>query len=456
MASPSKSLCTLACVFLASHLVYGQLSATIAPASNIAYGWATLNGSANPGGQSAYAYFIYGQTANPYDHQYSGYIDLGSGSSPVPVSLNVAYLARGTSYHFYMVVNNGSGAVTSSEQTFTTPETTIPPMWRSIQVTGLNSTPYISNQMADGARTGATHSSGQAYFYRGMDNNLWIVYWTGGVWEHSGGVWTQEKLTTSTNVADWLAWGTKYGLLCYQGTDGKLWCVYYDSTWSRWLMVQLGEPPSSITVAGDVVIDSGWNIIYYRGSDSKVYAVQWNGSQWVHTGLGGTANVKGNLAVDPNYHLVYYQGTDNQMWCEQWTGKVWQQVQLTTTANVAASVAVDHIGLLTYYRSSTDNSGWTVYWNGNAWVQKQLDETANMNSTASSSSGIAPFPVNYDTLYLDNAGQCRAMHWNGSQWSDLILADGGQGLTGGLSVQPTYGMAFARRSDGNIVLFYYQ
>jgi hypothetical protein len=412
------------------------------PSGTAAY--ATLTGTANPRGVPTTAYFEYGFTTS-YG-QTTPVVNIGSGNTAVTVRANVVNLVQGVTYH-YRLVSNSNGSITNGpDQTFATAPGTPPPAWRSAQVTALNS-PYNSNNMADGARTGVADSTRYLYYYKGTDSNIWAVFW-------SGSAWLQQQLSTDGNVSDWLAFGTMYNLCCYQGKDGNLWCEYFNG--SAWATVKLGSPPSGITVAGDVVIDTGWNIIYYRGSDSKVYAAQWNGSMWTHTGLGGAANVKDNLAVDRKYHLVYYRGTDNQVWCEQWTGSVWQQVKLTSTANVGGALAADHGGLLVYYRSSSDNSAWTTYWNGSIWSQFQLDGQAGMSSSATSFSGIAPFTQQYDALYVDSGGQCKALYWNGSQWIHLFLGDGAWNLTGGLSVQPVSKWVFARRNDGNVVVFYYQ
>lgn len=406
--------------------------------------FATLTGTFNPHGVPTTAHFEYGFTTS-YG-QATPEVNIGSGNTSVSVKYNLAGLVNGVTYHYRLVTNSNGTITNGPDQTFTTSSTASPPAWHSAQVTALTS-PYNSNNMADGARSGAAHGVWPLYHYKGTDSNMWCVYWTGSAW-------AQLQLSSDGNVSDWLAFGTQYNLCCYQGKDGNLWCVYHNG--AAWVTVKLGTPPSGVTVAGDVVVDTAWNIIYYRGSDSKVYAVQWNGSIWMHTGLGGAANVKDNLAVDLKYHLVYYRGTDNQVWCEQWTGAVWQQVKLTSTANVGGSLTADYGGLLVYYRSSTDNSAWTTYWNGSIWSQFQLDSLAGMSSTATSYSSITPFPKQYDTLYVDSGGQCKALYWTGSQWTHAFLADGAWNLTGGLSVQPGTQWVFARRNDGNVVVFYYQ
>jgi hypothetical protein len=155
--------------------------------------------------------------------------------------------------------------------------------------------------------------------------------------------------------------------------------------------------------------------------------------------------------VDDLYHLVYYRGADNQLWSYSWNGTAWVQVRLTTTANVGGAIAADTGGGLAYYRSAADNSAWCTYWTGTAWSQVQLDPLAGM----STGNSIAPYGP-YVTLYLTSGGQCAAEYWNGTAWGSVLLGDGAFGLTGGLSVQRSTNLAFARRADGQVVVFYYQ
>jgi hypothetical protein len=81
----------------------------------------------------------------------------------------------------------------------------------------------------------------------------------------------------------------------------------------------------------------------------------------------------------------------------------------------------------------------------------QLDPLAGM----STGNSIAPYGP-YVTLYLTSGGQCAAEYWNGSSWGKTRLGNGGWGLTGGLSLHPATRWVFARRSDGQVVVFYYQ
>jgi hypothetical protein len=306
-----------------------------------------------------------------------------------------------------------------------------PKGWLSWQLTA---TPNA----ASGMRAGATHSSAALHFYKGTDSNIWGTYW-------NGALWTQAQLTSNANTDDWLSFGTTYNLLCYKGKDSRLWVLYFNG--SVWVPAPLG---SIANVAGDVVMDDAWNLIYYRGTDSRMWVVYWDGAQWTQASLGGTANVEGSLAVDGRYHLIYYR-SGGHIWCYYWSGSAWLQAPMSTTANVGGSVAADTGGGMAYYRSSADNSAWALYWNGSAWTQTQLDPLAGIGSTNS----IAPLSQ-HAVLYLNSNGQCAAEYWSGAQWGSALLADGGGSLIGGLSVQRSTNLVFARRSDGNIVIFYYQ
>lgn len=413
----------------------GSLAATSA-ATTVLSGYATLNGAGNPNGVSSTAYFVYGTTTG-YGSS-TAVVNLGGGTSAVPVSFNISGLAAGTTYHYQMLVDSSGTLYFGGDKTFTTPASS-PAAWHSAQITALTN-PANAN-MADGTRTGAAHATSYLYYYKGTDSNIWCVYL-------SGSQWLQQQLTSDGNVDDWLAYGTQYGLLCYRGKDSNLWALYFNG--AQWVTVALG---TNANVAGDVVIDSAWNIVYYRGSDAHVWAAQWNGSQWTRTSLGGTATVQDNLAVDAKYHLVYYRGADNQLWCYSWNGTIWTQVQLTSLANVAGSLASDSGGGLAYYRAPTTNAAWCTYWNGSAWVQQQLDAAASIGSGGGNTT---PYPQQYDLLYVDSSGQCRAEYWTGSQWINVILGDGSSSLTGALAVQPTIHWIFSRRSDGNVVVFYYR
>ena len=91
---------------------------TTSPATLVASGSATLNGTVNPKGAATTAWFEYGLTAGYGSSTVSA--SAGSGSSVVPASAAVTSLAPGATYHFRAAANNNGGTSYGSDATFAT------------------------------------------------------------------------------------------------------------------------------------------------------------------------------------------------------------------------------------------------------------------------------------------------------------------------------------------------
>jgi hypothetical protein len=94
-------------------------TATTGSATNITLNSATLNGTLNPNGASAWYYFEYGTTTNYGSTTESS--TAGAGMSSVPVSADIAdELELSTTYHYRLVGANSAGTNYGSDQTFVT------------------------------------------------------------------------------------------------------------------------------------------------------------------------------------------------------------------------------------------------------------------------------------------------------------------------------------------------
>jgi len=96
----------------------GAPTAVTLAASGITPNSATLNGTVNPNGAIAAAYFQYGLTTN-YDN-YSATNTLLATNIALSVSNIVGSLSPGTIYHFQLVASNSAGISLGSDLTFTT------------------------------------------------------------------------------------------------------------------------------------------------------------------------------------------------------------------------------------------------------------------------------------------------------------------------------------------------
>jgi hypothetical protein len=88
------------------------------PATSIAQGSATLNGSVNTNGADTSAYFQWGLTA-AYTNATAGQA-IASGQESVALSQGIDNLACGTSYHFRLVAVSSAGSSFGSDRLLTT------------------------------------------------------------------------------------------------------------------------------------------------------------------------------------------------------------------------------------------------------------------------------------------------------------------------------------------------
>ena len=89
------------------------------PANGITLTVATLNGTINPNGLPASAWFQWGANTN-YGNT-SVVTNLGSGASPIALSYGLTGLVRGVTYHFRLVASNSQGSAAGSDMAFTPP-----------------------------------------------------------------------------------------------------------------------------------------------------------------------------------------------------------------------------------------------------------------------------------------------------------------------------------------------
>jgi hypothetical protein len=105
------------------------LSATAVTATN-----AMLNGTVNPNGYPATAWFQWGTTTSYGD--LTAATDMGSGTSDLPMSVALAGLTLGATYHFRVAATNDNGLVYGSDQSFTTLGP--PPQVSTLPATGVS------------------------------------------------------------------------------------------------------------------------------------------------------------------------------------------------------------------------------------------------------------------------------------------------------------------------------
>ena len=179
---------------------------------NFSVSW---TGSAGSGGSGIASYTVYvssdgGVTYTPWLTDTRATAGIYSG-------------VAGKRYSFYVAAKSNVGTV----QQVTPQAASVSTVVQAPQGTGWRSAQLTTTANAgDGSRTGVSHSSWYLYYYKGTDNHLWCVYWTGAAW-------SQAALTTTANVDDWLTFYSGWNIVYFKGTDNHLWAVFYSGGWQQ-------------------------------------------------------------------------------------------------------------------------------------------------------------------------------------------------------------------------------
>lgn len=97
---------------------YSPPTVTTDAATNVTFSSATLIGTVNPNGTSTSACFYYGPGTSGVNTKKQ---NVGSGTSPLSVSVAISNLQPGTTYYYRMEASSVGGTMSGSQMSFTTP-----------------------------------------------------------------------------------------------------------------------------------------------------------------------------------------------------------------------------------------------------------------------------------------------------------------------------------------------
>jgi hypothetical protein len=199
-------------------------------------------------------------------------------------------------------------------------------------------------------------------FGRGVDNQLWHMYWAGAGWygwyPHGGNL-------TSDPAA--VSWGPNRIDVFARGADNSMLHKFWNgASWSGW-----GSLGGGFT-SGPAVASWGVNRldVFGRGTDNALWHNAWNGSSWSGWySLGGTlTSDPAAVSWGPNRIDVFARGVDNALYSIAWTGTQWTGWYSLgggfTSSPAAASRGVNQLDV---FGRGQDNSLWMNSWNGSGW-----------------------------------------------------------------------------------------
>ncbi|WP_118975554.1 T9SS type A sorting domain-containing protein [Taibaiella koreensis] len=197
-------------------------------------------------------------------------------------------------------------------------------------------------------------------FYIGTDDKIYRVYQSGGGWVASGidpGNWQGIQVAGSLALSP-----AAGGNVFFKTTDNRIF-----NLWNGYAAPQLNEIPTTGCI-GEVAFYG--SRLYFKGTDSKIHYVTWNGSTWVESTYGANMpyTMDGFMAFDNLTDKIFYKGTDGRIHnvypVSPGSSTYTDGPLANNITNVAGDLAYPG-GQLFYI--SKDNKIHDFMWNGTAW-----------------------------------------------------------------------------------------
>jgi hypothetical protein len=397
------------------------------PARSISTNSATLNGTVNPNGWPATAWFEWGATTN-YGNLTS-VTALGSGATALPLSASLAGLTLYVTYHFRVVATNDYGLVCGSDQSFTVRSGAVLPFdtnWFSLGL-GMNG---IVNALA--VRGTNLYAGGYFAAAGGVPANN-IAKWDGSAWSALGSGLNGMVSALAVSGTNLYAGGefTTAG-----GVSANFIAKWDGSAWSALGSGISASYPSEVlalAVSGTNLYVGGRFTV--AGGAPGNYIAKWDGSTWSALGSGMNNQVNALAVVGTNLYAggaFTYAGGVFANCIAKWDGNAWSAlVPGTWTQGPPGSI-------LALAVSGTDlyaGGAWTVFydsgasgeyvnghiakWNGSAWSSLwSLSPAGTPWVNALAVSGTNLYAGGYFTT-ADGAPGSYIAKWDGSTWSAL-------------------------------------
>ncbi len=313
-----------------------------------------------------------------------------------------------------------------------------------------DATKYVKGwKTASLGRTAATNSP-LALMWDGMGawtvNNadqLQLTYWSSSAWQHL--VFTASA---KADRAKGLAADSTWNIVYYIGTDAKLYATYYSSGVWRNAMLRPGP------FARVHLVDTNKHVVWTRKSDGTDAVVFWSGSAWTETSApnGGAVAYSG---VDGNRSQVGWK-SDGSLVERYLSGSSWLTRAIPGGGTIGAVVGDARssygydAGYRYFYYGTTDRAlGWTSLKGGSGSLHPGKVWPGSPTWVATSSHWV---------LCRDGVGsgnKLRVFYYSGGQWRTAVIAAYGNWKGDQAGITSTGRMFFVDPSTGAINCIYY-
>ncbi len=274
-------------------------------------------------------------------------------------------------------------------------------------------------------------------------DQLQLTYWGSSAWQHI--VFTAfAKVDRAKGLGADSAWNIVY----YIGTDAKLYATYYSS--GAWRNAMLRPGPFSRVHR----VDTNKHVVWTRKSDGTDAVVFWSGSAWTET----TAPTGGAVAysgVDRNRSQVGWK-SDGSLVERYLSGSSWMTRAIPSGGTIGAvvgdarsSYGYDPGYRYFYYGTAAGALGWTSLSGGSGSIHPGKVWPGSPTWVATS---------NHWVLCRDGVGagnKLRVLYFSGGQWRTSPIAAYANWRGDQAAVTSTGRVFYVDPADGGLKCIYY-
>jgi hypothetical protein len=284
----------------------------------------------------------------------------------------------------------------------------------ALAVLAASTGPAVADYLDLSVGGGANPATNIYLSWNGYSGKTFKVEWR----KASGGTWTKKTVNEGdVTVGSGYRWSYIVGnLSCQTKYDFRV--KLEGRGWREQSVSTSGCGTPCQIAAGNLVLSSSGDKVFFIGTDKRVYNHWWDGSKWRLNALDYSAPAAiaaGNLVLSSSGDKVFFIGIDKRVYNHWWDGTNWQLNALDYSA--PAAIAAGNLVLSSsgdkVFFIGTDKRVYNHWWDGSKWRLNALDYSAPAAIAAGnlvrSSSGDKVFFIGIDKRVYNH-------WWDGSKW----------------------------------------
>lgn len=220
----------------------------------------------------------------------------------------------------------------------------------------------------------------------------------------------------------------------YRGSDDYLYQA--QSINGQWTITKINynynAPMPAAQINGDLKYNATYNILVYKGKDSRIQFFGKTNGQWYHWFIDDFWNTSdylvspdsGSLDIAPNGDIIYKGYSDKKIHRFTYINNDWQPFVLNHPSNYAPSLCNGNIsvgiGNQIFYQG-TDNRLQTFWLNNGVYTHSLVDNAFTSSTLVSTKSGAITLSSSNDIYFVGQDDLLHLYTWVNNTWQHSLI-----------------------------------